>query len=141
MRQPPAVFIVSFVTLAILYLLRIRQINLEVGLQYVENRLPVRGRGFHHDMRHSFLFQPVAQAFQLRHDCPKASLLCARFPIQRSGHRAHGQERFPHVDPGASLYGSADHLCSPFWQENSRHLHKYILPRLDCSIRGFYMSA
>ena len=60
MRQPPTVFIVGFVTLAILYLLWISQINLLVALQYVENWLPVRGSGFHDHMRHSFLFQPIA---------------------------------------------------------------------------------
>jgi len=37
MRQAPAVFVVGFVTLAILRLLRIGQINLEVSLPYVDS--------------------------------------------------------------------------------------------------------
>jgi len=120
MRQAPAVFVVGFVTLAILRLLRIGQINLEVSLPYVDS---LRSRGFHHDMRDSFLFQPVAQAFQLRHNRREAPFLRARFPIQSPAMTQTASHVFPTSIPAQRSTAAPIISMPPFGQENSRHLH------------------
>src|SRR6266852_5362189 len=92
-------------------------------------------------MRHFFLFQPVAQPLQFADNRSEPSRLLSRFPLQWPCHYADGQKLFPDINAGASFDCCTDHVRSPFvdWRTVDVFL-EYVLPRLNCSIRGCFTS-
>jgi hypothetical protein len=110
MRQPAAVVRIGFMPPAVSYIKGVGEDDFQFALQHVENRLPVRSRAFHYDMRAAFVNQPVPQLLQFGHDRTEFAQLRFGLFFKRSHHQTNHHEFLAHIDAGTSLDDCFNHL-------------------------------
>src|SRR5215467_15116177 len=86
-------------------------------------------RGLHHDLRDSFLFELLAQLSNSATIVPKRRF-CVRASPSRGPVITQTARTFSPRRSRRIALPPRRSLGSPFGQENSRHLHNYIPPRL-----------
>ncbi len=110
MRQPSAIVRIGLVAAPVLHVRGVRQDHMDVGLEQVEDRLPVAPGALHHRVRASFGDQPSGETLKLANDRAKLPDLRVGFVFCSAGHDTDHDELLANIDAGASLQNRFDHL-------------------------------
>jgi len=140
MGQPPTVSVIGLVPFPVLHFLGVSQVDLHHIFQNIKHGLPIRPRAFHHHMSHALALQPAAQFAQRPDRRAIAPFLYPWLPLQRPTITQTAKNFLWTSIPAQRSTAALIIALVPFWRRAIDVSYSDLLPRLDCSIRGFLTS-